>query len=484
MATIVNARDVLLQAATPRVATVTMAPNLVVSQDQVTGLGIVLDGTKLVLLQASAQVFQIAKTGTVTPASTTLTSLVKNITGTPTLTVTSGTITPTPTLVGGSVTIPQANLITDTATLLLSVTEGSTTYSDQITLVKVHEGSDGVTGLLTNESHTVPADQLGNVLSYSGCGGTFKMYQGTTDITTLCTYSVVANPSTLTVALNAATGVYVVSGGYPTGTDTTTITFRATFGTATFDKVFTITKSKNGTVGQRGSRTWYVGLTGTTATYSDTLATTTATQDGGPILNDTVTQYNNSQNFSQTKFWDGAVWQIVNAVVDGNLLVSGTVGTTHLAANAVTAGKIAAGAVDATKITVSDLSAIQASLGTVQVNSNGYIRSNGATAFGTGTGFWMGWDTTAYKFRIGDPAGNKLEWTGSTLNVKGDITGSTGTFGGSLSAGGGLFTVNGSSGAVSIKSATSGARVEMANNVIKVFDSSGALRVQLGDLAA
>jgi hypothetical protein len=253
----------------------------------------------------------------------------------------------------------------------------------------------------------------------SGCGGTFKMYQGTTDITTLCTYSVVANPSTLTVALNAATGVYVVSGGYPTGTDTTTITFRATFGTATFDKVFTITKSKNGTVGQRGSRTWYVGLTGTTATYSDTLATTTATQDGGPILNDTVTQYNNSQNFSQTKFWDGAVWQIVNAVVDGNLLVSGTVGTTHLAANAVTAGKIAAGAVDATKITVSDLSAIQASLGTVQVNSNGYIRSNGATAFGTGTGFWMGWDTTAYKFRIGDPAGNKLEWTGSTLNVKG-----------------------------------------------------------------
>jgi hypothetical protein len=60
-------------------------------------------------------------------------------------------------------------------------------------------------------------------------------------------------------------------------------------------------------------------------------------QDGGPILTDTVTQYNNSQNFSQTKFWDGAAWQIVNAVVDGNLLVSGTIGATKIAANAVTA---------------------------------------------------------------------------------------------------------------------------------------------------
>lgn len=482
MATVVNARDVLLQGASTRIATVTMAPNLTVSQAQVSGLGIVLEGTKLVLLQATAQVFQIPKVGPIVPASSVLTALVKNIVGTVTLSVISGTITPAPALVGGTVTILPGNMVTDTATLRISVTENAITYTDEVTLVKVKEGADGITGLLTNESHNIPADQLGNVLSYSGCGGTFKMYQGNTDITNLCTYAVQANPSALTVVLNAATGVYSVTGGYPTGTDTTTVTLRATFGSTTYDKVFTITKAKNGTVGQRGSRTWYVGLTGTTAVYSDSLATTTASADGGPILNDTVTQYNDSQGFSQTKFWNGSAWVVVNAVVDGNLLVSGTIGATKVAANAIETYHVKAGAIDATKITVSDLSAIQASLGTVQINSNGYIRSNGATSYTTGTGFWMGYDTTTYKFRIGNPAGNKLEWTGTALNVVGDITGSTGTFGGSLAAGGGLFSVNGTTGAVSIKSATSGARLEIANNTIRVYDTSGVLRVKLGYL--
>ena len=489
MATIVNARDVLLQAATPRVATVEMAPNLVVGQDQVTGLGIVLEGTKLVFLQSTSQVFQIAKTGTVTPASTTLTALVKNLAAAPTLSVVNGTITPPPVLVGGSVTIAAGNLITDTATLRLSVTEASVTYTDEVTLVKVREGSDGVTGFLTNENHTVPADQAGNVLSYSGAAGTFKMYEGTNDITTLCTYSVLANPSALTVALNAATGAYVVSGGYPVGTDTTTITFRATFGTATFDKVFTITKAKNGTVGQRGSRTWYVALTGSTVTYSDSLATTTASADGGPILNDTVTQYNTAMGFSQTKFWTGSAWALVNAVVDGNLLVSGTVGATAIAANAIKTYHIEADAIDATKINVTTLAAIQASLGTAQIDSNGYLRTNGATAYGTGNGIWMGWDTTAYKFRVGNPAGNNITWNGTNLTINGggtftgDISGATGTFTGGLNVGSGKFFVNGSTGAIQILSATSGQRLEIYSNLIRVFDSNGILRVKLGDLS-
>jgi hypothetical protein len=45
------------------------------------------------------------------------------------------------------------------------------------------------------------------------------------------------------------------------------------------------------------------------------------------------------------------------------------------------------------------------------------------------------------------------------------------------------FTVD-SSGNAEIKSATSGARMEIKNNVIKVFDASGTLRVQIGDLSA
>ena len=39
-------------------------------------------------------------------------------------------------------------------------------------------------------------------------------------------------------------------------------------------------------------------------------------------------------------------------------------------------------------------------------------------------------------------------------------------------------------GTLNVASAASGARMEIKNNVIKVFDSTGTLRVQIGDLAA
>lgn len=469
MATIVNARDVLLQATTPRVATIDILPNLVVDQTQVEGLGLALANTRTIELQATSQVFQIPKTGSVTPASITLTVVKHNIAGTPTLSVISGTVTGSLALTGGAVTIPYANFTTDSATIRVTATDGSDTFTDDVTIIKVREGIDSFNGLLTNESHTLAADNLGNVLSYTGCGGTFKVYQGAVDITTLCTFSLVANPSSLTYSLNSSTGVYSITGGYPTGTDVTTITFRATLGTVTLDKVMTIAKSKAGVAGVRGSRTYYVALSGATNTYSDSLATTTVTSDGGPILNDTVTQYNNSVNFSQTKFWNGSSWVVVNAVVDGNLLVSGTVGASAISANAVTATKIAAGAVDATKISVTTLSAIQASLGSVQIDSSGYLRTNGATAYGSGNGIWMGYDSgsATYRFRVGNPSGAYLGWDGTNLVFTGDLTGATGTFSGSLN----------------VKSATSGARTEITNSVIKVYDSGGVVRVKLGDLS-
>jgi hypothetical protein len=45
----------------------------------------------------------------------------------------------------------------------------------------------------------------------------------------------------------------------------------------------------------------------------------------------------------------------------------------------------------------------------------GIIRSNGASAFGTGTGFWLGYAGTTPKFRIGNPSGKFLSWDGSSL---------------------------------------------------------------------
>ncbi len=90
-----------------------------------------------------------------------------------------------------------------------------------------------------------------------------------------------------------------------------------------------------GTNGVRGSRSFYVS--GQTV-WSSTLATTTATVDGGPILNDVVTQY--GTGFSQTRFWNGSTWLTITVAIDGNLLVTGTVAGTALVANSVTADKI------------------------------------------------------------------------------------------------------------------------------------------------
>ncbi len=53
---------------------------------------------------------------------------------------------------------------------------------------------------------------------------------------------------------------------------------------------------------------------------------------------------------------------------------------------------------------------------------------------------------------------------------------------GSISLGGGKFVVD-TNGNASLKSATSGARLEIHNNVIKVIDGNGTVRVQIGDLA-
>lgn len=329
MAVVVNSRDSQILATNPRMLGVTLNQNVQVSQDNVTGLGLVIEGTKQIYLSSGTQVFQIAKDGGVTPSSVVVKANVKNLSATPTISVIAGSMSVTPVLSSGQFSYTPDQQLTDVVTFRLSLTQDGKTYTDDLTIVKVREGADAVTGLLTNESFTLPADYLGNVLSYSGCSGQFKVYKGTTDITTACTFSVISggNPDGLTVAITGSgttAGQYAVTAGYPTAKDVTTVTFRATYGSLTIDKVMSITKSKAGALGQRGSRTFYVATAGTS--WSDATATTAASADAGPIVNDIVCMYNNAASFSVSKFWSGSAWVVINAVVDGNLLVNGTVG--------------------------------------------------------------------------------------------------------------------------------------------------------------
>jgi hypothetical protein len=62
----------------------------------------------------------------------------------------------------------------------------------------------------------------------------------------------------------------------------------------------------------------------------------------------------------------------------------------------------------------------------------GVVRS-GATAFGTGVGFWLAGATSGGgvpQFRVGDPSGNQMSWNGTTLAVTGTVTAAAGAIGG------------------------------------------------------
>jgi hypothetical protein len=68
------------------------------------------------------------------------------------------------------------------------------------------------------------------------------------------------------------------------------------------------------------------------------------------------------------------------------------------------------------------LSAINANTGALTINSSGYLRG-GSTGYLTGTGFWMGFHSGVPKFHIGDPTGQFIAWTGSSLAINGQVVG-------------------------------------------------------------
>ncbi len=219
-------------------------------------------------------------------------------------------------------------------------------YSDQITVVRIRDGANGLSGLLTNESATLAANSSGVVSSFAPAGGTFKVYDGVTDVTTLATFVVVSS-SGATASIVSNTGVYSVSA---MSADTANVTFRATYGGVVVEKVLSLAKSRagatgatgpagaagsSGTPGIRGSRAFY--LSGYTS-WNDAAATAAASVDGGPVLTDVVTEY--SANWAQTRFWNGSAWLTIGQVVDGNLLVNGTVGAQAFVANLMQADNV------------------------------------------------------------------------------------------------------------------------------------------------
>ena len=65
----------------------------------------------------------------------------------------------------------------------------------------------------------------------------------------------------------------------------------------------------------------------------------------------------------------------------------------------------------------------------LDVGSSGHILG-GQTGYNTGTGFWLGYAGSAYKFSIGNGSTQSLVFDGTNLSISGGITASTGSIGG------------------------------------------------------
>jgi len=135
------------------------------------------------------------------------------------------------------------------------------TYDAMASVLTVQDGIDGPPGTgvsahLTNDSFVVPADYLGNVITYAGAFGNFIITNNNIDVSADFTITVQDNPQSLTGAFSGGDilfdNAYAVSGGFNNDEDAASVYFRAIGNTGTdfegliIDKVFSLTKAKQG----------------------------------------------------------------------------------------------------------------------------------------------------------------------------------------------------------------------------------------------
>lgn len=188
----------------------------------------------------------------------------------------------------------------------------------------------------------------------------------------------------------------------------------------------------------------HIGLPGVNPGVNDsTNAVVSALDTGNQSAN--ITTHGTLGNFLQFRFigqftgTDRTVLQVkITRVTPSVLIMDGAITADKIVANAVTSDKIAANSIIAGKIAAGAVSTTELAAGAVTV---GKIGANAVETVSIANGA-----ITAAKISV------------TSLSA---ITATIGT----------------------LRTATSGARVEIMDNVIKVYDASGNLRVQLGDLS-
>jgi hypothetical protein len=212
----------------------------------------------VVNVTATTQAFIAAKnTGTISPATVTLTANTYNVGATPTYTwkkSTDGGTVFTTAQTGSSSTFSLASFASGNTIVKVEVSGGASTVFDQITIYALKEGSDSISVGLINENQTISCDSAGTpIAGQFNLNSELVVFRGTTKLTSAdgVVWSKVAGSEVgMASTIVTTTGAITVTGISAT---TASSTYRAavTVGgvTTNFDKTFTLNKSNNGAAG-------------------------------------------------------------------------------------------------------------------------------------------------------------------------------------------------------------------------------------------
>lgn len=326
-------------------------------------------------------------------------------------------------------------------------------------------GANAVAAVLSNEVHVFPAASDGTVSTYAWSGTEVRVYEGAAELlydgvgTSNGTWKVTTAVTNIICGTLTDSGTFLTVGthsGVAAGTDTSsivyTITGKSSAGVSfTVTKNQTFTKSKAGATGAAGAQGPSVVVTPNRA---QAFTATNGTLDAAQA--DIVFTAAVSGVSSPTYVWSFSGFE--SAPTN-----SGT------ATQTITAAHFGNAKNATVTCTVSGTYKDVATIVRLEVNTSDAVKANGAL----------------------QKAGDAI--TGSvTFATNGGILAATDAANGVFLGPNGLvgkkagvttFIVD-TQGQMAIASATSGARMEMKPNVIKVFDAGGNLRVKIGDLSA
>lgn len=207
------------------------------------------ESAKTLILSASSNTVKINQDSSIQSDTITLQANMQNMVGTATFSAIPyiGTTPQTAITLGGSGnirTFSTSSWNKNWTSLVVTATFES--FIDKQTIISVKEGKDGtdsITGLLTNESVTLAADKNGAVESFSEASGTFKVFDGLSDVTGRNVAYTLKSSLGGTFNINASTGAYNMTA---MSKDSATATFEATYKNIKIEKILNVAKSKAG----------------------------------------------------------------------------------------------------------------------------------------------------------------------------------------------------------------------------------------------